>query len=521
MKILNAKDNMSLYGFNSMKMPKLKGHVKITLHNPKTGKNIVEEGDNIVTSALADIFQNDYLSAINIDSMSPLWEKWFGGILCFASPHPLNNGVLDPDDYFPQADSDNHLTAHAGQTAIDVDHDDDFTRGNPAKSSYIQTDNSIKQVFEWSPTHGNGIISALSLTHSDTGSYGLGNESYHFKNSFEPFASIGNLSQVPVSIMSANNLFAKYDDNHGIWFHIGDEDEFYQGHTNFQTKKLTVIIKRLPFSKTGLFETMSALSTKQIVFVVELTNYLYLQPAYYFDYENKKLWIFNNVTGVMDYSQSYSNSIINYAVIDCESQTVESEGTIESDTNDIAPLSMTHVPRAGFIDRYRNANIIKDGNYFYFPTTNSVDWGSAGEADYGQNVKGLKKININNQSDQSAISFNTVQKHFRSSMKNGGIILNGGRVINGDVGYACLNSILTDTQDIDFMGVYGFSNPDKVSSYVVPIGSGNPSSTVNRSRFILANKMILSTKYNVNPVQKTSSYSMIIEYTLQEESEND
>ena len=521
-----ANDLTRFNSISGVKLPKLKGHVKLTLHNCRTGKNEVVEGDNIVTNAVADIFANNYLGAINTGSLLPIWEKWFGGILCFASAHPLDNGVLNPNDYFPQADSDNHLTAHAGQTAIDVDHDDDFTRGNPTKSAYIQTDNSIKQVFEWGTTHGNGIISALSLTHSDCGSYGLGNNSYHFRNTFDPFASIGNLSQTPVSINSANNLFAKYDDNHGIWFHIGEENEFYAGHTNFQTKKLTVIIKRIPYNKVGLFEMMNALSTKQTVFTVELTNNLYLQPAFYFDEDNKKLWVFNNVTSVTNYSATYSNHIINYAVIDCENQSVESEGTIESDTNDIAPLSMCHIQQAGWRDFYFNANILKNGNYFYFPTTDSVDWGEASRRDFGQNVKGLKKINFSNQSDQDSIAFNTTQKHFRCSMVNGGIIANGGRLINGDVGYSCANNYLLDFTESTgyntFAGAWAFSTPNRVSSYVVPVGSGDHATVTNLNRLILANKCILSTKYNLpSAVQKTASQSMTIEYTLQEESGND
>ena len=50
------KDKTYLTGFNQPKLPKLKGHVKITLHNCRTGKNEVVEGDNIITNAVNDIF---------------------------------------------------------------------------------------------------------------------------------------------------------------------------------------------------------------------------------------------------------------------------------------------------------------------------------------------------------------------------------------------------------------------------------------------------------------------------------
>ena len=521
MKRISVGDSFRGQNYGGLKLPKLKGHVKIRLHNPITGKTETIEGHNIQTLGLEDIFMANYLGSINYGSLLSIAEKWFGGCLLYHDAFPTvtidGNVVPDPTDYFPQGDDVNTLIAHAGDEApaSAAIVNEDLKRGSPV--DITRTSNSIKYTWDWTTRQGNGVISALALTHKDTGNAGIGNTSSAFRN-FEPFASIGNLAQVPVSISSDNNLFTKYDDNHGLWFHIGEENEFYSGHTNFQTKKLTVVIKRLPYSKVGLFETMSALHNYQTVFTVELTNDLYLQPAYYFDYENKELWIFNNVTSVMDYVESYNNHIINYAIIDCENQVVKSEGTIESDTNDIAPLSMTHVPRAGFVDRYRNANIIKDGNWLFFPTTNGVNWGAASENDYGQNVKGLKAINFSNQSDQKVISFNDVQAHFRSSVKNGGIILNGGRVVNGSVGYTCANNFLTDTQSREFMGVWSFSNPDKVSNLVLPIGSGNPQGVVNMNRYILASKLIHTTKFNLpTSIEKTATQAMSLEYTLTEE----
>ena len=173
-------------------------------------------------------------------------------------------------------------------------------------------------------------------------------------------------------------------------------------------------------------------------------------------------------------------------------------------------------------DFYFNANILKNGNYFYFPTTNSVDWGEGGRRDFGQNVKGLKKINFSNQSDQSSIAFNTAQKHFRCSMTGGGIILNGGRVINGGVGYSCANNYLNDFSESTgyntFAGTWAFSTPNKISSYVVPIGSGVHSSPTSLSRYILANKLVNTTLYNLGtPQTKTATQSMTVTYTLTEQ----
>ena len=93
------KDRSSLLRVDGVRFPKLKGHIKLTLHNCRTGKNEVVEGDNIITNAVRDIFAANYLGGIDYSTMLPLWSKWFGGVICYENAHPLVNGALDPDDY--------------------------------------------------------------------------------------------------------------------------------------------------------------------------------------------------------------------------------------------------------------------------------------------------------------------------------------------------------------------------------------------------------------------------------------
>ena len=498
------------------KAPSLHGHIKIKTYYAKSG-NLAEvvEGDNIVTNALADIFKANYLGGINYSSQMPIWSKWYGGILCFE-----NAPTLDADNYFMPGDNDNAVIAHAGNVAPSTAEiiQQDLKRGSPLDISY--TSNSVTQTFEWGSEQGNCSagqdISAISLCHVDVGNAGTGCGSDAFKNNFEPFETLGTLSNISVDLNTANNLFCQYDENHGLWFHIGDVNDFYSGHTTFATKKLTIVLRRLPYSKVGLYETLSANTTYEEKFVVELTDNLYVQPAWFFDYTNKKLWIFNNVTSIMTTSLTFSDYQVNYAVIDVENQTIDSEGVIESDTHDLAPLTMMQQQVSGYKDMFRNANVIKDGDYVYLPTTDGVDWGSVGypSRDYGQNVKGFKVINVTNQSDQDSIAFDNVQKNFRCSMKNGGIMLTQGKVVNGDTGWTCKNSILYNNVG-SFMGTWAFNEPLKPSSYVVPIGAGDASTSI--SRFVLANKMLCTTLYNLGtPVHKTTAKSMQISYQLQE-----
>lgn len=503
------KDRMELNGFNRPKFPKLKGHVKVTLHNVHNGKNEVIEGENIVTNAVADIMANNYLGGIDYSKMMPLWSKWFGGVLCYEKFHTN----LDADKYYPYSESNNHLVAHAGQQGIDVSHDDDMRAGNPTTSSYIQTENSMKQVFEWGTTHGNGTIRALSLTHTDVGDAGLGGENYKFQN-LDPFVNLASsaLPQVATSLNAPNNLYAQYDDNHGLYFEIGDgtgegAEGFYPQHTRFQTNKLTVYVKRLPYSKAGLFETLAVRTDFIRSFTVELEDFdLYLQPCYHFDYANKRLWIFSNVSGIA----SYNSSVCNYAIIDCENEVILTEGTLTSDTANLAPIPY-QVNETGwrYADSPRSMNIINDGTHVWLPTTNSSSWNS--------NVTGFKKIRISDSVNGDDIEYLTAQTNPSAVLYAGDFRIMSGRVVNGDVGYTCVDTypVITEPSNTGYT-TYSFHEPYKPVSFATRVGASQNASA-NQSRFILANKLLNTTKYNLpSAITKTASQSMTVEYTLTE-----
>lgn len=480
--------------YGNLRLPKLKGHVKLTLHNCRTGKNEVIEGENIVTNAVADILANNYLSCVNAGSMMPLWSKWFGGVLAYTNLHPTVGGVLDPDDYFPQDDVTNKLIAHAGDTAPQ-DFSDDTRRGSPNTVLRVITENSVKQGWEWGTTQGNGIISSLSLCHADVGNAGLGSNSAAFA-ALNPFADVKSASLEATSgdLTQADNICTMYDDSHGLFFHIGDEDN--ETWRNNETDELTVIIRKLPYFKTGLLETNHADTDYESSFTVTLNFDLYANPCYWFDYDNKKLWIFSNLTG----NKTFSNTTINYAIIDCEGETVDSEGTIVSDDSDLMAISFYR--DAGFQEIY-NPNIVRDGNYFYFPTSSGPTWGN-NVIGVNPNLTGYKKININSQSDQTFIPFTELQQKFDFSTKCGSLLITNGQVVNGGTGFTCARAVP------DANTVRAISQPNKISTYATPLYlSGN--------RFILANKLVNTTKFNLNSsVEKNASKSMTIEYTLTE-----
>lgn len=488
-----------------MKRYALKGNVKITLHNVHNGKNEVIEGENIVTNAVRDILTNNYFGGLDNSKFTPLWQHWFGGVLLYKNAHPLVNGNLDPDDYYPRDNATNELIAHAGDQApaSAVIVSEDYGRGSPA--SRVISDGVIKQVWEWTPSQGNGLISALSLTHKDTGNVGLGNKSSSFQ-AFSPFLIVSGsqLTAINTTYTGEKNVFAQYDDNHGLAFYIGDDEEFSPSKTCFQTTKISVYIKLLGYKKMGLFETTSAVNTNVRKFTVNTSITFYEQPSYYFDYENKRLWLFTNFTAI----SAISKTNIDYTVIDCENGTEYAHGTIVSDTANLAPLSMSRGGGTGS-DAISFVNIVKNGNYFYFPTTSESGWNWNNLSTNSYN--GFKKININDTSDQTQILFSALQYRQRGGMAGGGLTLIDGAVINGTTAYNC-TKVFPDTGFQQASALVNQAN--SISSYIHPFGKDGLGTA---PRYIVANKMVNTTKFNLpSAVTKTASQSMIVEYTLEE-----
>ena len=500
------KEKKRLDGFNTPKIPQIKGHVKITLHNCRTGKNEVIEGENIVTNAMRDILAANYVGGINYSKIfgtEGIWKKWFGGVLLYEQAHTLN-----PDNYYPQSDSDNHLFAHAGQNPIDPLYDDDLTRGNPVAAAFIQTEDTVKQVWEWGSARGNvpdgRYIRALSLTHSDVGDAGLGSSSYAFSQ-FTPFESIGGFASN--SRIAGKEVFAQYDEAHGIAFAIGNDGEWTIGNQVFETNKITVYKRKFPFSKTGLYQTQVSDGRFEDKFTVTISFNVYAQPCFYFDQENKRLWLFTNYTS----ASSYSKTVIKYSIIDCITKTETAHGTITSDTANLAPLGYGDNTAYHGEGRSVFMGIVFDGTYFYFPTGINTAAG-----DVKESLTGYQKINFSNQADQETITLSsgTIDR-FWSPVYGGGLLVSMGGVVNGDTLYPCQSN-----WPLAFQSGYSLfsAEPNKPSSYITQLDTLRLTSAADYCpRDIFANKLLNMTLFNLpSPIQKTSSQSMTVEYTLQE-----
>lgn len=161
------------------KMP-LKGHTRIIFTDEATGEErVVADTTNLVTNAVASILSRNYSGLASIASLLPL-KSLYSGVLCFQ-----NEITEDADNYNPPDETTNPLVAHAGQTANDTA---SVLRGNPVISDIVETDTSVKWVWSWDSSHGNGTIRTVCLCPDLLGNMGL----KPFDTQYNPLYTFGN-----------------------------------------------------------------------------------------------------------------------------------------------------------------------------------------------------------------------------------------------------------------------------------------------------------------------------------------
>jgi len=510
------RDNFKECNFGKMKLPKLKGHITIKQYYAKSG-NLAEviEQDNIVTNALADIFENNTLGGIDTNAMTPLHD-WFGGILMYENAFATsgNPAQIDADNYLPPNDAQNHLYAHAGDIAPS-DTSDDTRRGSPNSLEKQISDGYVKFGWEWGSSVGNvpdgHYIRSVALTHKDTGNCGLGSSSNAFAN-FLPFKNISALPNLTFGRGSFYETHAIYDDNHGLSFYIGDLGEYQASSANKQTNKVSVYIKRMPFFKAGLVDTVSSNNPIKRSFAVTTPITFYMQPLYWFDDVQKYLYLFTNNTGPNGFkSYGYSKQDISYCVIDCENETMVNLGTsqepvyyktISADVADLAPIGYknTSMDDDGMPEYYQ---VLFDGTKIYVPTKSGTDW--------NDNQNGFRMINLSNNNQATyPLSNDSTFQFSRPAMFGGGLIVGNGYVINNDKAYVCSEIF---PQSIYDARAFTMLQLNKASSLVYPIATGE----MSRPRMLIANKMVHTTMLNLDtPVQKTNAKNMNVTYELTE-----
>lgn len=150
--------------FISGSTPDIKGKTRITLTDIRNGSREVFEDENMITNAVANVYNSNYLGVTDYYSMMPIWHM-FGGIMCFSQTLPEN-----ANSFYPPNNSVAIMTANAGQTAHSTA---STTRGNPDGTLTQITNDKITLAWQWGPNQGNGTIACCCLTHQQAGDCGL------------------------------------------------------------------------------------------------------------------------------------------------------------------------------------------------------------------------------------------------------------------------------------------------------------------------------------------------------------
>ena len=458
-------DSMKTEKFSQIKLPQLKGHVKIRLHNPNTWKTEVIEGDNMITDAVKDIFAANYCGALDYRKLLPLYSTMFGGIICFSSALDVSSEVA-ASDYFIPDNGVNTVTAHAGQTASS-DQADDVKRGSPLTTAMTVRDGTVTLAWERGSAAGNGTIQSVGLTHTDVGDAGTGSNS----NAFQAMKPV------------MNATFGLPTTNF-VWF-VDSEGYGYR----FSCSGTSVTIRKIPlaYKQTGLVAGIPFKDTAQDdIHTLTTQTSFSNQPFYCFDYAHNNLWLF------------YSEGINPSTSVKCEQINISNWTVTNRDfTTDGTTVGF-------FANTGTPVQIPFDGTYVYLRRymTNLVT------------SNGVLKMKLPpNHADQTFLNY--VCRPY------GGMFIPSAakRVL---VSKACVvnNGVVYPTATDDTMSNYGtglVALPFTNSNPGVALIGGQWGEGLTPSYFVSVSKFYLATKYNLpSPVTKTASQSMTITYTLTE-----
>lgn len=459
---------------NNEVMP-LKGHTKITLTNPD-GTKEVHESDNMVTNAVAHLLSRNWSGLADYHALLPL-KNLFGGVLLFAG-----NITEDADNYNPPNELVNGMTACAGQTAHSTANP---YRGNPNGGETVVTDSSVKFVWDWATNQGNGPINCVCLCPNGMGNMGL----KPFDNTQNPAADF-TISNTDASVVNS------WTRAQAILRPISIESDGQTGKaiwwsgTTFE--EITV---KHDFYKFGImrgyrdFIEVSSRTATTRTFPSGLTS-ICQDDDYYYCYG------VNGATSLMVDKISKADMTVENLTLTLSGVSLNTSTWTYYTSNEASIYRS--LPRWGF-----------DGTYLYLPKSGNATF---------------IKINLSNQADVDELGGTVSIRASSSGRKispiriNDGIIYGENWFINGSNVYpmadsSAFNAEITDVND-------GFANIVRNGSACYMDGlnltTGTQAGRVGWQRSILV-PTFLSTINNLdNQVDKTSSQTMKVEYTLTE-----
>ena len=470
---MNLSDKIIKAYLEGKPMP-LKGHTKITLTDVNTGKKEVVESDNMVTNAVASILAHNYSGLTDFHKLLPL-KDLFGGVLMFQ-----NNITEDADNYNPPSETTNPMIANAGQTAHSTA---STTRGNPNGGEKVETETSIKYVWDWATNQGNGSINCVCLCPNSFGDNGL-----------KPFSTSGNL-WTPIAVdnsalsgMSNTNFPNSRDDCKRLPISIDSDGQtgkaIYWSGTTFE--EITV---RKDWFKFGIMRGVNdfqEVSNRSATVRAMTKKQICEDSTYYYCYE---------ITG--------STSV----KID---KVKKSDFTVTQDDASISGASLytgsyaftaldACIPRFGY-----------DGKYLYLPNSSANGFVGINLSNYADVVEVTGPVSLLLSDIKAGAGYTSA----RPIVVSEGLVYGDTYIINGTAAYQ-------KTAPTQIYSSESTNRPNALdivrigtSVYAYPCGKNLYN---DRGQGAAHFKVYLSTINNLNSeVTKTSSQNMKCEYTLTE-----
>lgn len=511
---------------------KLKGKATITLRNAKTGKiEFRESHENTITPALERILLSNLAGTMDYTKLLPLYSKLLGGVCLF-------DGTVDPTDIFLPSQEDATLTAHAGQTAYD-NASDDTARGNPNAGMTGKISNGYKMTWDWLATQGNGIITDVCLTHTDTGCYWRENKSNNtMAADFTPVEKVSNGSISP-------SIF-KYDAS-GDFPIVTNSEKIplaFLTDTNHivsisQKTGYVVQIHLAKFTGKGIWIWNDVGDVEDEV-VYEVTQ-PYQRCFVVVDKENYLLYLL----GTQDLNSPYFSSHLRGKVIDLSTGT---ESSFDADADAFITAHKSEFLQCngngwewmytdpsfamGFAPSY-NRNFFTLLPMIEGSIIVPIGWVKSGLISGTGMTDGSIRVNLSDPTEfevvKGFIDYQT--SGFNDATNQGQIDLGNGRIMNNEymawkdnLGDYKAQEILRDNTDLfpsDYKIVREYTadqpvkNPVQYMTYV-------SENTGSNMRGVILNKLYAATVFHLeNPITKTASQTMQVEYSIyQQEGES-
>lgn len=481
---------------------KLKGTARLILRDAKTGKiDYEEKHSNTITPALANIFASNLSGTLDYSKLTPLYSKILGGVCLF-------NGTLDSSDVFLPAANVATLTAHAGQNSYGAggkaaDTKRGIPNNNPGRSEKVT--NGYRFVWDWAQTQGNGSISGLCLTHSDTGDFW--NEQSGNNTMDEDFCPV---DYVGVGSLSAAD-FTSYSpisdqDRIPVGFY-DDLDHVISFKVDSVTKKVRIYISKFTGTGVWLWNELGE-PENESSFDITLPYATETDLKYYFAYDgaHKTMYWFA-VTN--DVGQTLSIS-----TVDLEAKTVTSVEADCSSTLGALSIINPQTPycpiEAAFVDGYAFITCYQTAVY---PSSFEM--------------KSLK-IDLDTPTNQVLVDGFGEGNLGNTRYGNGQIYLGNGRLMNlssmafkkSDGTYA--GEEIHNTDLTAWVRERNFTAEQLTKSPVQFLTSAGQYADATYPRGCMLNKLYQATVFTLdNAVTKSASQTMTVEYTITQVEEDE